>query len=94
MNSTEHDAFTTAARAEAERVHFPVPATRAPSAIARASAAAFQDGASWARDHLAAEIRKAQADAWQAGVNFALPSAETAHLARHNPYRTQEADRG
>ena len=36
-------------------------------------------------------IRKAQADAWQAGVNFALPRAETTHFARHNPHRTKEA---
>lgn len=35
-------------------------------------------------------IRKAQADAWQAGVNFALPRAETTHFARHNPHRTEE----
>ncbi|MGP5199972.1 hypothetical protein ACTXKN_12525 [Brachybacterium alimentarium] len=35
-------------------------------------------------------VRKAQADAWQAGVNFALPRAETTHFARHNPHRTEE----
>ncbi|MGP5098371.1 hypothetical protein ACTXJ1_10165 [Brachybacterium alimentarium] len=47
-----------------------------------------------ATDYIAATvlpiIRKAQADAWQAGVNFALPRAETTHFARHNPHRTEE----
>ena len=49
------DNFTEAARAEAERVHFPIPAHRTPSAVARASVAAFRDGASWARTYLAAQ---------------------------------------
>lgn len=52
------------------------------------------DGADRTEEYAAAVlpiIRKAQADAWQAGVNFALPRAETTHFARHNPYRTKEA---
>lgn len=49
------DDFTTAARAEAERVHYPSPSSRTPSALNRATAAAFRDGASWARAHLAAQ---------------------------------------
>ena len=74
------DAFTTTARAEAARANGATDWDRD----------CFVSGAEWARDHLAAEIRKAQADAWQAGVNFALPRAETTHFARHNPHRTEE----
>lgn len=51
--STTIDPFTEAARAEAERVHYPFPSSRTPSALNRATAAAFRDGAEWARTHLA-----------------------------------------
>ena len=36
---------------------------------------------------VAAEVRKAKAGAWQEGVNFALPNAETTWYPQHNPYR-------
>lgn len=49
---TNNDDFTRAARAEAERVHYPSPSSRTPSALNRATAAAFRDGASWARAYL------------------------------------------
>lgn len=61
------DAFTTAARAEAER-RWPK-GTAPTSRVAERDAVSrlvFADAAEWARDHLAAEIRKAQADAWDA----------------------------
>src|SRR5699024_6118795 len=35
---------------------------------------------------VAAEVRKAKAEAWQEGVNFALPNAETTWYPQHNPY--------
>ena len=31
--------------------------------------------------------REAKAEAWQEGVNFALPNAETTWYPQHNPYR-------
>ena len=47
------DRFTTAARAEAERRHIPLDR---PTAITEQCAVqGFQDGAEWARDHLAAQ---------------------------------------
>src|SRR5699024_7249556 len=36
---------------------------------------------------VAEEVRKAKAEAWQEGVNFALPNAETTWYPQHNPYR-------
>ena len=36
---------------------------------------------------VAEEVRKAKAGAWQEGVNFALPNAETTWYPQHNPYR-------
>src|SRR5699024_9715767 len=36
---------------------------------------------------VAVEVRKAKAGAWQEGVNFALPNAETTWYPQHNPYR-------
>ena len=36
---------------------------------------------------VAAEAQAAKAEAWQEGVNFALPNAETTWYPQHNPYR-------
>ena len=43
---------------------------------------------------VAEEVRKAKAEAWQEGVNFALPNAETTWYPQHNPYRTTEHEAG
>ena len=34
--------------------------------------------------------RDAKAEAWQEGVNFALPSKETYWISKHNPHRATE----
>lgn len=47
------DDFTEAARAEAERRHFPL--FGRPPVISAVAVQGFQDGASWAHDHLAAQ---------------------------------------
>ena len=39
---------------------------------------------------VAEEVRKAKAEAWQEGVNFALPSKETYWISKHNPHRATE----
>lgn len=58
----------------------------------------FDASAQWARVHLAekqaAEVQAAKAEAWQEGVNFALPNAETTWYPQHNPYRTTEHETG
>lgn len=43
---------------------------------------------------IAAEMQAAKAEAWQEGVNFALPNAETTWYPQHNPYRTTEHETG
>ena len=43
---------------------------------------------------IAAEVQAAKAEAWQEGVNFALPNAETTWYPQHNPYRTTEHEAG
>ena len=43
---------------------------------------------------VAEEVRKAKAEAWQEGVNFALPNAETTWYPQHNPYRATEHETG
>ena len=35
---------------------------------------------------VAEEVAKAKAGAWQEGVNFALPNAETYWISKHNPH--------
>lgn len=62
--------------------------------IARALRQATENGADRTEDYAAAvlpivadEVRKAKAGAWQEGVNFALPNAETTWYPQHNPYR-------
>ena len=37
-----------------------------------------------------AEVRKAKAEAWQEGANFALPGKETYWISKHNPHRATE----
>ena len=41
-----------------------------------------------------AEVQAAKIKAWQEGVNFALPNAETTWYPQHNPYRTTEYETG
>ena len=41
-----------------------------------------------------AEVRAAKIEAWQEGVNFALPNAETTWYPQHNPYRVTEYETG
>ena len=43
---------------------------------------------------IAAEVQAAKIKAWQEGVNFALPNAETTWYPQHNPYRTTEHETG
>src|SRR5699024_3415390 len=43
---------------------------------------------------VAEEVRKAKAEAWQEGVNFALPNAETTWYPQHNPYRATHYPEG
>ena len=44
----------------------------------------------WLDRFLARVRRDAKAEGWQAGVNFALPNAETTWYPQHNPYRVTE----
>ena len=39
---------------------------------------------------VAAEVQAAKIEAWQEGVNFAIPNAETTWYPQHNPYRATE----
>ena len=41
-----------------------------------------------------AEVRAAKIEAWQEGVNFALPNAETTWYPQHNPYRVTQYETG
>ena len=41
-----------------------------------------------------AEVRAAKIEAWQEGVNFALPNAETTWYPQHNPYRATGYETG
>lgn len=88
------DDFTTAARAEAGTLYavdWDTPAYY--DEEDRQEAEQFLAGAEWARDHLAAEIRKAQADAWEDGYNDGLnDSINNAPIEAPNPYSDQEAD--
>ena len=43
---------------------------------------------------IAAEMQAAKAEAWQEGVNFALPNAETTWYPPPNPDRTTEHETG
>ena len=38
--------------------------------------------------------REAKAEAWQEGVNFALPSKETYWISKHNPHRVTGHETG
>ena len=65
--------------------------------IARALRQATDNGADRTEGYAAAvlpivaeEVRKAKAEAWQEGVNFALPSKETYWISKHNPHRATE----
>ena len=40
---------------------------------------------------LARVRREAKAEAWQEGVNFALPGKETYWISKHNPHRATES---
>src|SRR5699024_6598426 len=62
---------------------------------------ATDDGADRTEEYAAAvlpivaeEVRKAKAEAWQEGVNFALPNAETTWYPQHNPYRATHYPEG
>ena len=39
---------------------------------------------------VAEEVRKAKVEAWQEGVNFALPGKETYWISKRNPHRATE----
>ena len=39
-------------------------------------------------------ITRVRAEAWQEGVNFALPNAETTWYPQHNPYRATGYETG
>ena len=62
---------------------------------------ATDDGADRTEEYAAAvlpvidaEVQAAKAEAWQEGVNFALPNAETTWYPQHNPYRATEHETG
>ena len=44
----------------------------------------------WLDRFLARVRRDAKAEAWQEGVNFALPGKETYWISKHNPHRATE----
>lgn len=83
MTTTEHDAFTDAATAAYED-YVRTPKMNVGTFRDRI-AEAYMDAAMWARDHLAAEIRKAQADAWDEA--YAWGCFDDTDGFTRNPYR-------